>query len=420
MRMTIVPGNRGGEVSVPPSKSDAQRAILAATFCQGKSKIQNIGKSSDVQNMLKAIHDLGAHVQLFGDHVEVLGSPLVKIRKNTINVGESGLAFRLVSAVIARYDNEVILSGKGTLLARKMDFLTQYFPLMGVQVQLNDDNCPPVVIKGPLRAGMYRLDAKESSQYISGLLMVLPLLQESTELIVKNIVSAPYIEMTIKTLKLYGVTIDYDGKEHFKIHGKQVYRSSDYVVEGDWSAASYWLTASALGAPIAVKGVNNESLQADRALISILMDSGCTLVNMDEGIQTDGRLRMPLKADATHCPDLFPALVTYAALTPGVSLLTGVERLAGKESNRGEVLKQEFAKLGIRIEITGNEMLVFGVARLQGGVTVDAHGDHRIAMCLAIAGMFCQHPIQLTGAEAVSKSYPEFWLHFEQLEALEC
>lgn len=417
MIKTIVPGFCTGELTVPPSKSDAQRAILCASLCHGRSVLNNIGRSADVQGMLDAVEKMGSEVLVTNDQIVHISGQLKNTSTKRFSVGESGLAFRLLCAVLALREEEVMITGEGTLLTRKMEFLSRFFPAMGVQVRLYEHQFPPVTIKGPLLPGSYSLDGRESSQYISGLLMALPLLKQSSELRVKNMVSFPYIQMTLKTLRRFGVEIDFDGKERFQITGNQVYKPTQYKVEGDWSAASYWIVAAALGTKLSIKGLTKDSMQADQALLGFLSNGNCTFVWDVNGLQLDGSSRIPLMADATDCPDLFPALVAYASLTPGISQITGVHRLHGKESNRGEVLKTEFKKLGVRIELMGDQMFVHGLPNLVGGVEVVSHGDHRIAMCLAIAGLFCQNPIQIHGAEAVAKSYPEFWQH---LEAIRC
>jgi 3-phosphoshikimate 1-carboxyvinyltransferase len=415
MIKTIVPGFYAGVLTVPPSKSDAQRAILCASLCHGRSVLNHVGKSSDVQGMLKAVEKMGSEVIITAEHIVLIDGQSKDRSTDPFSVGESGLAFRLLCAVLALRMEEVTITGEGTLLTRKMEFLSRFFPVMGVQVGLNDHQFPPVTIKGPLIPGSYLLDGQESSQYISGLLMAFPLLKKSSELLVKNMVSSPYIQMTLNTLRTFGIEIDFDGKERFQITGNQVYMPTQYKVEGDWSAASYWIVAAALGAKLCIKGLSAESLQADKVLLGFLAGGNCTFSWDDNGLHMDGSLRTSLSVNATDCPDLFPALVTYAALTQGISQITGVNRLHGKESNRGETLKMEFKKLGIHIELLGDDMFIHGSPTLEGGVKLDSHGDHRIAMCLAIAGLFCKKNIQINGAEAVSKSYPEFWQHIEEI-----
>ena len=179
-------------------------------------------------------------------------------------------------------------------------------------------------------------------------------------------------------------------------------------MEGDWSSASYWFVASALGQDIKVKGLSFQSLQADKALLEVFNIANCTVVQSENGFQIHGNERKAFVFDATHCPDLFPALVVFASLTPGVSKINGVHRLQNKESDRGKVLQAEFEKLGVRIDLEDDVMHIHGQASISGG-TINANNDHRIAMCFGVLGMFTTTPIIIDGAEAVIKSYPSFW-----------
>ena len=179
-------------------------------------------------------------------------------------------------------------------------------------------------------------------------------------------------------------------------------------MEGDWSSASYWLVASALGQDIQVNGLTLESLQADKAILEAFESANCTVVQSENGVQIHGNERKTFVFDATHCPDLFPALATLASLTSGISMIKGVHRLQNKESNRGIVLQTEFKKLGVQIDLDADVMCIHGQSSISGG-TIDAHNDHRIAMCFGVLGMFTTTPIIIDGAEAVIKSYPRFW-----------
>ncbi|EPB65922.1 putative 3-phosphoshikimate 1-carboxyvinyltransferase, partial [Ancylostoma ceylanicum] len=196
--------------------------------------------------------------------------------------------------------------------------------------------------------------------------------------------------------------IDEVGTAVYEIKGLQTIRQTDYTVDGDWSSASYWLTASALGLDISVNGLSMSSRQADKAILNAFMTAGCRVMNTDRGVYIDGTKRKPLNFDATNCPDLFPALAVYAALTEGISVIKGVHRLANKESNRGEALKQEFEKLGVTIRIEDDTMLIEGRGRLRAA-TVFSHHDHRIAMCMAIAAIAGKVEVSIENAEATGK-----------------
>jgi 3-phosphoshikimate 1-carboxyvinyltransferase len=209
-------------------------------------------------------------------------------------------------------------------------------------------------------------------------------------------------------LAAFGIEIGRKEGDTFHIAGDQHYQATTYVVEGDWSAASCWLTAAALGADISIEGLSPSSAQADKQMLAALMSAGCSVHFTPDGIRVNGSKKHPFEFNAQDCPDLFPALVALAAHIPGSSIIHGANRLIHKESNRAEALILEFQKLGVLIEQKENALYIHGKSSLAGN-QVDAHNDHRIAMALGVCGLFCQGPMTIYGAESVSKSYPEFW-----------
>jgi 3-phosphoshikimate 1-carboxyvinyltransferase len=363
--------------------------------------------------MLKTIADLGARIQhIDSNSIEIYGIHTFP-KSKTIHVGESGLGLRLLTSICAVHDGEFILEGSGTLVKRPMNFFDATFPKLKVDFNSNNGFLP-FKINGPMQATSLIVDGSQSSQYISGLLMALPLLSDATYLKVENLKSIPYLEMTLKTINAFGITIENQNFEEFIIEGNQHYLPVEYNVESDWSSASYWIVAAALGSDILIKGLSMSSLQADKKILEALAIANCTLINFENGFKVDGENRKPFHFDATHCPDLFPALTTLAALTPGISRIEGIHRLATKESNRGEALQQEFQKLGIKIEFQADKMVIHGQSAIAGG-SVISHHDHRIAMCLGIAGLFANSPVIIENAEVVAKSYPNFWNELKEL-----
>jgi 3-phosphoshikimate 1-carboxyvinyltransferase len=413
----IEPGKRKGAIVIPPSKSDAQRAILIAGLAEGKSELQNVGRSDDERTMLQFIQQIGAEVRLNHDtKLHIIGTGNIPDNLN-INTGESGLASRLITCILAVHDGNYKITGEGTLLNRSMHFFQDFFNNSGLDFQ-SENGYLPFHLNGKIHAGTYQVDGSQSSQYLSGLLMALPLLEGDSLLEVNNLRSIPYIRLTIQSLLNAGIHLEYNETfSNFKLPGNQCYKPINYTVEGDWSAASYWLIGSALGLEISVSGLSMGSLQADKNILNALIAAGCSVTQTPEGIAIDGSKRHCFEFDAIHCPDLFPALVTFAALTAGTSVLRGAERLRYKESDRATVLKTEFEKLGVIITIHGDEMRVTGKKFISGG-NVDSHHDHRIAMCLAIAGLFSTESITIDHAESVAKSYPNFWKDLERLERL--
>ncbi|MBI1835969.1 MAG: 3-phosphoshikimate 1-carboxyvinyltransferase [Flavobacteriia bacterium] len=414
MNITIKPGKRKGIIQIPASKSDSQRAVLAAGLARGESILKNVGDSHDELAMLNTIQSLGATITSNNEYSITIKGIQIFPEKAEINVSESGLGCRLISSVAAANKGEYSIKGTGSILNRPMPFFENVLTKIGAQVESNNGYLP-LKIKGPISGGSISFKGNDSSQYLSGLLMGLPLANEDTYIHVQELNSLPYVQMTINTLEQFGIFIQHQNFENYIIGGKQKYISCNYTIESDWSSASYWLVASALGMDIQLRGLTFASYQADKAILKAFESANCIIEFNDKTFNINGENRKSFVFDATNCPDLFPALVTFAALTEGKSEIIGVHRLEHKESNRGVVLKEEFEKLGVNIVLDGDVMHIYGKFFIEGGKT-SAHNDHRIAMCLAIAGLFADSEIEIEGAEAVNKSYPHFWEHLENLD----
>lgn len=417
MEKQIKPQLRSGVIAIPASKSDAQRAYLAAALANGKSVITGWGKSSDEKAMLAAITELGAVVTQTAENELIITGIEQFPRKATISAGESGLGIRLLSMICAAHTGVFHILGEGSLKARPMLFLEEYLPLFGAQCKTTGGTVP-LELKGPMHGADTTVDGSMSSQFISGLLMALPLIQGNSVLHAENLKSTPYVNMTLQTLESFGIDVrKEENRSAYVIEGGQFYQATPYQIDADWSSASYWLVAAAIGHEVALSGLRLDSLQADKALMSFLQAANCHVLFDQDTISVDGSERKAFTVDATDCPDLFPALATLAAYCTGVSIIKGASRLEHKESHRGLTLLSEFAKLGVKIELTADELLIHGTGKVGGG-TVTSHNDHRIAMCLAIAGTLSSAPITILEAQSVSKSYPDFWDHLEQLEVL--
>ncbi len=282
MQFHVLPKIVKGKIVVPASKSDAQRAIIAASLANGKSKISNCGTSEDVLHVLKACELLGAKVESIGsDSYIISGGKYVNVTE--LNVGESGLAIRLLTPIVATQNYKTLLNGKGSLLKRPLLYFDENLPKMNVEVK-STNGFLPIEVQGPLKGGTYTVDGSQSSQYISGFLMALPLVDDATDLSVEQLASKPYVQMTLNTLEKFGIRIENDNFNRFLIAGKQQYIPCDYQVEGDWSAASYWLVAAALGAEIIISGLSMASLQADKKMLDALIVAGCNLQFSSDGI----------------------------------------------------------------------------------------------------------------------------------------
>jgi 3-phosphoshikimate 1-carboxyvinyltransferase len=413
MKKVIQPGKRFGTIAIPASKSDGQRALLAAALAKGETKLINLGISKDELAMLSAIKQLGAKVNQLDDSTFIINGINKFPKEAELNMGESGLGIRLMTSVCAAHEGVYMIYGKGSLENRPLTFFEETLPLFKAGISSNN-GLIPLEIEGPMIGSSVEMDGSQSSQYISGMMMALPLLKEDSRIHVANLNSLPYLQMTLDTLNKFGIEISHQNYEDFIIRGNQHYISTTYSIESDWSSASYWLVASALGYDVKLTGLSMTSLQADKNILEAFDAANCLVEFIDKKISVDGRNRKSFTFDATHCPDLFPALATFAAMCDGKSVIKGVSRLTHKESNRGVVLQEEFANIGVLITLDGDNMIIYGKNSIEGG-KVSSHNDHRIAMCFAIAGLFSDDSIEISGAEAVSKSYPLFWEHLDKL-----
>lgn len=396
-----------GIVRVPPSKSDAQRAILCAALSVERSLILNHGTSKDVRSMMEAVKTLGAELITEKDQLTIKGFAL-EAKNLTVNVGESGLSLRILIPVCAALSGRYLFTGESSILRRKHEFFERYLSSPDLEIRSKQGRLP-IQLSGKLKSGPYQVDGSESSQYISGLLMALPLLDYDSELHIHHLKSRPYVKMTLRTLNSFGIQVEEIGKDVYHIKGRQKFRAATYQVEGDWSSASYWLAAAALGHQVRLSGLDMSSLQADRSMLMALESAGCTWgIKPDGALYVDGSHLKAFNFDATDCPDLFPALTALAVCCEGNSNIKGLSRLSNKESNRGLVLQEEFLKLGAEIELHNDEMIITGGKQLKSAV-VNAHSDHRMAMCLAIAATMIEGGLEIKEADVVEKSYPTFW-----------
>lgn len=411
MNVNAFPSGVMGKLRAPSSKSQAIRMIAASMLAPGHSVIHHPSLCDDALAMRDIARQMGAVITESGESWHVDGG--VQFRKMKIRCGESGLAARLMIALASLGKEEIEIRGSGTLPNRHLGNIMQPLAHLGVQCSSHNGKLP-YVVKGPMKGGRIEVDGSGGSQFVSGLLMALPLAKDDASLVVKNLKSIPYVDMTLETLDDFGVEIIHENHEVFHIRGNQSYKPAQAAVEGDWSGAAFLLVAGALAGDITVSGLNPESQQADRKIMDALMAAGIDVKFNEKNEMLISKSKIKSFAfDATHCPDLFPPLVVLAAAAEGSSRIKGVERLSQKESNRGLVLQQEFARLGVRIEIKGDEMKITG-AQISGG-EIFSHYDHRIAMAGAVAGLVAKGPVSIRNSECVSKSYPAF---FDDLSSL--
>jgi 3-phosphoshikimate 1-carboxyvinyltransferase len=436
----VHPSKLSGSQIAPASKSSMQRACAAALIHIGKTIIHNPGHSNDDLAALDVIQKLGATVLTQKPTSEKLDPSPIEVNSNgvkpigpSMNCGESGLGIRMFTPIAALSYELISIEGKGSLVKRPMHFFDEILPLVGVKVQ-SQKGFLPIQIQGPLVPANITIDGSLSSQFLTGMLMAYAASEkQDVEIKVIDLKSKPYIDLTLAVLNAFGWKVEHTNYESFRFLAHAPLKPViEYTVEGDWSGAAFLLVAGAIAGPIKVKGLQLESTQADKKIMEALISAKANMKQEEDGIligpltnvsnnnfnnaNNNSNNLIAFEFDATDCPDLFPPLVALASVCNGVTKIKGVSRLAHKESDRGLTLQTEFAKMGIQIELVGDEMLIHGGSLIQSATVFSQH-DHRIAMACGVAALVANGPIEITEAEAINKSYTDFFTHLQELGA---
>ena len=394
MNIVITPSPLSGAVRVPASKSAAHRLLIAAALADGPTRIAISAMNRDIEATAACLRALGAGIEAEGEALKV--SPIAGIpAEAALDCGESGSTLRFLLPVAAALGARATFTGHGRLPQRPNAPLAEALRTHGAVIS---DDLLPMTVSGPLTGGLWTLPGDVSSQYVTGLLFALPLLDgDSVIRLTTPLTSAAYVDMTLQALRQFGIDIKATA-DGWRIPGHRRYRTpGEAVVEGDWSAAAFWLAANALGASIDVKGLDPDSVQGDKAVALLL------------GQDT---------IDATHVPDLVPALAVAAASRPVRTVVTGAARLRLKESDRLQSVADLLAALGHGATVTPDGLIIDGGLPKPCAApvrTVDGANDHRIVMAAAVAAAYADKPVRVTGAQAVEKSYPDFFRDFEAL-----
>jgi len=403
-----------GIVYAPSSKSVMQRAVALAFLTEGKSIIINPSYSEDGLAAINLVTNLGVKKEILERKLILKSSGRVKNDKTfKLTCGESGLCMRMFAPILSLFRNEFILNGEGSLQKRTVKMIEDDLKKFGADCK-TDSGFAPIYIKGVIDGRNITIDGAISSQFLSGLLIALPLCLSNSVLKVVNLKSRPYVNLTLKMIEDAGVIIKSDSKtDTFFIEGKQKYKPIDVEVEGDWSGSSFLLVAGAIAGEIIIKNLKLDSLQADKAILDVLELSGAEIVKSEDYVKVKKNKLMPFEFDISESPDIFPPIAVLAALCKGKSIVYGTERLKYKESSRAEVIKKEFKKLGIRVELFDNKVEIYG-GQIMGG-KVSANNDHRISMALSLMGLVSKEAVEIDGWESITKSYPDFFKDLEEV-----
>lgn len=417
--LKIYPSELKGEVKIPPSKSMAHRAIICAALSEGLCIIENIDYSDDIIATIDAMNSLGAKIVKHKDYIEVIGaygSDEKAKETRVIDCNESGSTLRFLVPISLLFKGSSNFIGRGNLGKRPLTTYYNIFERQGIQYSYEEGNLN-LVINGELKAGTFEVEGNVSSQFITGLLFTLPLLKEDSKIIITTeMESKGYIDLTLKAMSDFGVEIINNNYREFIIKGNQKYNARNYRVEGDYSQAAFFLCADSLGNDVLCKDLDLNSLQGDKEVIDILERMNVVFNTNNIGVKgiANGELTSTV-IDGSQCPDIIPVLTAVASLTNGTTEIINAGRLRIKECDRLAAVTSELNKLGAKIIEKEDGLVITGVEKLQGGVEVWSHKDHRIAMTLAIASTRCEKPIVINDYECVAKSYPNFFEDFKAL-----
>ena len=413
MNKTLTPGERTGCVRVPASKSQAHRLLICAALGTGETLICCDGISKDIKATMDCLTALGAEILLLPDG-QILVRPIRAVpARADLYCGESGSTLRFLLPLAGALGANAVFHMEGRLPKRPLAPLDEQLRAHGMQIEQEDDL---LLCGGQLRAGAYTLPGNVSSQYISGLLMALPLLPGDSSLTVSGQVeSAAYITMTEDALSLSGIRLEKHNNRYGIPGGQRAKLPEQLQVEADYSNAAFFLSIGALSGPgMNVKGLSPDSSQGDKAVLETLGRFGAELWIREDAVWIRRSELRGCKIDAAPVPDLIPVLAVVASVAKGETRIVNAARLRLKESDRLASTTQMLKALGADITELDDGLVIHGVEALTGG-TVDACGDHRIAMAAAVAACACTGPVHIIGAECVQKSYPRFWEDYEQL-----
>ena len=383
MNLTITPVKLSGTVTPPPSKSQAHRLLICAALAGEGSTIHNLADSQDIRATRRCLAELTTNRRTLPE----------------LDCGESGSTLRFLIPIALALRGGGVFTGQGRLMERPQKPYFDLFDEKGIRYERKDN---VLTVEGRLTPGEYRLPGNVSSQFFTGLLLALPLLDGPSAIIPTTpLESEGYICMTLDAMREFGVDIASTRSlpPHYLISGGQKYRGAEVTVEGDWSQAAFWYAANCLGCTVDVRGVSQYSTQGDRVVES------CCLELSQPG---------DTEIDMSGCPDLAPPVAAAAAVRQGTTRLVNAGRLRIKESDRLAAITAALNALRARVTEHPDSLTIYGRDRLAGG-TVDCCNDHRIAMMAAIAATRCREPVTLLGAECVAKSYPDFWEHYRML-----
>ena len=402
-----------GVLAAPPSKSMAHRAVLCAALADGESRLTGLAHSQDIDATLAAAAALGAQVEAGEGWARIAGAAPLQAPAAPVDCCESGSTLRFLIPLAALTGRPVAFTGRGRLMQRPQSVYQELFASQGLRFEQEGDT---LTVAGPLRPGCFSLTGDVSSQFISGLLFALPLLDGDSRLCLKPPVeSRSYIEMTRAAQSRFGVASAWLDEYTLAVPGGQAYRPRDMAIEGDWSQAAFPAALGVLAGDVTVTGLEPGTLQGDAVILDILRRCGGRAEAVPGGVRFQKSALHGMKIDLADCPDLGPILMALGLLCEGETVITNAGRLRLKESDRIAAMEQELRKLGGQIESDGGTVTIRRSVLHAPAGPLWGHNDHRVVMSLTVLAAAAGLPVQIDGAEAVAKSWPGFFAAVRQL-----
>ena len=408
MRARITPAKiDSGNITIPPSKSLAHRAIICACLAPGRSVISNIDYSVDIRATIEGMRHLGASIKEDKDTLFIDGIETFQYDGDVVNCHESGSTLRFFLPLFSLTGKRATFSGSKRLIERPQNVYEMLFQEQGIDFVRT---YPNIIIDGRLKPGELTLKGNVSSQFITGLLFALPLLEADSKIHIEPpFESRSYVDLTIQMLKRFQIIVEYEDAYTLAIKGNQQYQPTDVLVEGDYSQLVFWASLGVLNHSVETHGLDLHSLQGDKKTIDIFQSMNAGIKVLDDGYQFCPGTLNGTVIDLNDCADLGPMLFALATQANGKTTFQNAGRLRIKESDRIEAMETELKKLGCSISSTFGTVTITGPVKLQGNVTLHGHNDHRIVMALSILATIADEPITIDDAQAISKSYPGFF-----------
>lgn len=408
-------------VRIPGSKSITHRAIIAAVLANGESLLQDFLVCEDTLYTANTLQELGANLSYEEKSIRVTGTGgkfCPALNSKRLYLGNSGTSFRLLLSVVALGRGEFVLTGAQRMLTRPIGPLVTALKQLGVEVSCVENNdCPPVLIKADgIRGGVVTIPGDKSSQFVSSLLLSAPYAENDIEIrIAGELVSRPYVDVSIDVMKLFGVKVDREGYRYFRIPSGQAYQAREFTIQGDASSASYfWAAAAVTGGTVATENIHPYATrQGDIGFLETLERMGCFIEKKPDRVVVHGGTLSGIDVEMSDMPDMVPTLAVIGLFARGKTTIRNVSHLRYKESDRLRALALELNRLGGRVEETGDGLIIHGGRPLSGTLS-DPHYDHRLAMSLAVVGLRVPG-IRIKEEGCVNKSFSRFWELWDKL-----